>query len=240
MKAVQSVLAHGSKARSSTAGTEPRIRSGAPAAALVKFDLRKDLKPLYAPPAKTPVLVEVPELTYVMVEGRGHPGKAPDFQDKIGLLFGLAYTIKFALKKDPVHPFDFAVAPLSGLYWADDPTCFADKKRSDEWKWALAIPLPDRVTPAVFEKGRRDLKEKKDPPHLESATLKKCREGLSAQIMHIGPYSEEAANIKKLHAFFLDQGYTFAGPHHEIYLGDPRRADPAKLKTVLRHGVAHA
>ncbi len=204
---------------------------------LSKFDLRKDLKELFAPPAKTAVLVEVPELNYVMVDGRGYPGEAPEFQDKTGLLFGLAYTLKFALKKDAGRPFDFAVPPLSGLYCADDPACFMDKSRGNEWQWTLAIPLPDRVTPAVFERARQALKEKKNPPHVEAAYLKKYREGLCAQVMHLGPYSEEAPTIRRLHAFFLDQGYAFAGPHHEIYLGDPRRTAPAKLKTVLRQPV---
>jgi len=202
-----------------------------------KADFKKDFKTLFAPPAKAPVLVEVPEFTYIMIDGRGHPGKAPDFAAKIGLLYGLAYTIKFALKKDVRQPFDFAVPPMSGFYCADDPSCYTDESRGDEWKWTLAIPFPDRVTPAVFENGRRALGEKKNPAHLDKAYLKKYHEGLSAQIMHLGPYSEEAPTIQKLQAFFQGRGYAFAGPHHEIYLGDPRRTAPAKLKTVLRQPV---
>jgi hypothetical protein len=202
-----------------------------------KKDFKKEFKTLFSPPSKAPVLVEVPEFTYIMVDGRGHPGKTPDFPDKTGLLYGLAYTIKFALKKDARRPFDFAVPPLSGFYCADDPGCYTDESRGNEWKWTLAIPMPDLVTPAVFEKARRTLGEKKNPGHLAEAYLKKVLEGLSAQIMHLGPYSEEAPTIQKLHAFFLDRGYAFAGPHHEIYLGDPRRTAPAKLKTVLRQPV---
>jgi hypothetical protein len=202
-----------------------------------KIDFKKEFKVLFTPPSKAPVLVEVPEFTYIMVDGRGHPGKAPDFADKIGLLYGLAYTIKFGLKKDPRAPYDFSVAPLSGFYCADDPSCYTDESRGDEWKWTLAIPVPDRVTPAVFEKGRRELGEKKNPAHLDKAYLKKYREGLSAQIMHLGPYNKEAPTIQRLHAFFQEQGYDFAGPHHEIYVGDPRRTAPAKLKTVLRQPV---
>jgi hypothetical protein len=232
-RAARSALARGSQARASAAEVDPRSKPGAPAA----VDFKKDFKALFAPPAKAPVLVEVPEFTYAMIDGQGYPGKAPDFQAKIGLLYGLAYTIKFALKKDALRPFDFAVPPMSGFYCADDPTCYMDESRGDEWKWTLAIPFPSRVTPVIFEKARKELREKKNPDHLDGAYLKKYREGLSAQIMHIGPYSEEAPTIQKLHAFFQGLGYAFAGPHHEIYLGDPRRTAPEKLKTVLRQPV---
>jgi hypothetical protein len=200
-------------------------------------DFKKEFPALFAPPAKTPVLVDVPEFAYIMVDGRGHPGQAPDFQAKIGLLYGLAYTIKFSLKKDPGKPLDFVVPPLSGFYCADDPTCYMDENRGDEWKWTLAIPLPAFVTPAVFEKAAGALREKKNPDHLDKAYLKKYKEGRSAQILYIGPYREEGPTIQKLHAFFLDQGLTFAGPHHEIYLGDPRRAKPDKLKTIIRQPI---
>jgi len=159
-KIIRPAPARGSRARASATEADPRIKSGAPA-----VDFKKDFKALFAPPAKAPVLVDVPEFRYVMIDGRGHPGRAADFQAKIGLLYGLAYTIKFALKKDKDRPFDFAVPPMSGFYCADDPACYKDESRGDEWKWTLAIPLPERVGPADFEKARGELRKKKNPDH---------------------------------------------------------------------------
>lgn len=205
-----------------------------------KMDFKKEYKELFAPPSKAPVLVEVPEFLYVLIDGSGYPGNSPEFQAKINALYGLTYTIKFMLKFDPAGAFDFAVPPMSGFYYADDPSVYADPARKAEWKWTLGLPLPSRITAAVFEKGRAAVREKKNPAHLDDAYLKKIREGTAAQILHIGPYSEEAGTIRRLHAFFQEKGYTFGGPHHEIYLGDPRRTAPEKLKTVLRQPVKKA
>lgn len=202
-----------------------------------KLDFKKDFKDLYAASAKEPSVVDVPALNYLMIDGRGHPGKAADFQKKIEVLFGLAYTLKFSLKFDKKKPLDFAVAPLSGLYWADDPSCFQDERRQDEWRWALAIPMPDAVDAAALDKAKTVLREKKNPDFLDQACLKVLKEGLSVQIMHIGPYDKEGPTIKKLHDYVAENGYAFNGAHNEIYLGDPRRSDPAKLKTIIRQPV---
>ena len=211
-----------------------------PKKATGKLDFKKEFKHLYSPPAKEPVLVDVPDFSYIMIDGRGYPGTSKDFQAKIEVLYNLAYTIKFMLKFNKERPFDFVVPPLSGFYCADDPTCFMDESRRDEWEWTLGIPMPDRVKEADLEKARAAVKEKKNPVFLDKAYLKTHHEGPCAQIMHVGPYSEEAPTIRKLHVFFQDKGYTFNGWHHEIYLGDPRRTKPEKLKTVIRQPIKKA
>ena len=202
-----------------------------------KLDFKKDFKKLYAASSKEPSIVDVPAFNCLMIDGRGHPGKSADFQKRIEVLFGLAYTLKFTLKFDKKKPLDFAVAPLSGLYSADDPSCFQDERRQAEWKWTLAIPVPDEIDAAALDKAKTALREKKNPEFLDQAYLKILHEGLSAQIMHVGPYEKELPTIEKLHAFMVANGYAFNGAHNEIYLGDPRRTAPAKLKTIIRQPV---
>jgi hypothetical protein len=201
-----------------------------------KLDFKKEYKYLFSPSAKEPEMVEVPAFKYIKIDGQGDPNTCKDFQDKIMVLYGLAYTIKFMLKLDKEDPFDFTVPPLSGLWCADDITAFA-QGRKHEWKWTLMVLMPDRVTRDVFQKGKEELKRKKDPVFLDQARFEIYEEGLSAQIMHIGPYAEEGPTITKLHEFFQGRGYTFNGSHHEIYLGDPRRSKPEKLRTILRQPI---
>lgn len=201
-----------------------------------KLDFKKEYKALFSPSAREPEIIEVPAFKYIMIDGQGSPNDNPEFEGKVGVLYGLSYTIKFMFKKDKANPFDFTVPPLSGLWHADDMNAFMDMDK-DQWKWTLMILQPDRVTPEVFNEAKEALIKKKNPPWLEAAYLKIFDEGLCAQIMHIGPYSEEGPTIQKLHSFLQEQGYTFNGRHHEIYLGDPRKSKPDKLKTVIRQPV---
>jgi hypothetical protein len=201
-----------------------------------KLDFKKEYKSLFTPSAKEPEIVEVPAFKYIMIDGRGDPNTSKDFQDKIQVLYGLSYTIKFMLKLDKTDPFDFTVPPLSGLWCADDITAFAEG-RKHEWKWTLMILMPDRVTREVFEEGKKKLEEKKNPTFLELANFEIYEEGLSAQITHMGPYAEEGPTIAKLHDFFHGKGYTFNGRHHEIYLSDPRKCKPEKMRTILRQPI---
>lgn len=201
-----------------------------------KFDFKKEFKYMFSPSAGEPEMVEVPELKYLMIDGKGDPNTAKEFEEKVGVLYGLAYTIKFMLKKDPQEPYDFTVPPLSGLWCAEDMTAYTEM-RKDEWEWTLMILMPDRVTGDVFQRAREELREKKNPQFLNNARFEVYAEGKCAQIMHIGPYSEEGPTIEKLHKFFQEQGYTFNGRHHEIYIGDPRRSKPEKLKTIIRQPI---
>jgi hypothetical protein len=201
----------------------------------VKIDLWTEHKEVYSPSAKAPQLVTVPPLVYLAVDGSGDPSTAPAFREAIGALYALAYTMKFAFKKE--SGLDFRVMPLSGLYHADDQAGFPADRR-DEWKWTLMMPVPAVVTAAIVKRTKAELTRRKGPvPALDLVRRQVVKEGLSAQILHIGPYSAERPTIEKLHAFILENGFTFAGSHHEIYLSDPGRSAPERMKTIIRHPV---
>jgi hypothetical protein len=200
-----------------------------------KIDLWAENKELYTPSAKQPSLVKVPAMAYIMVDGAGDPNTSPFFRDAIGALYGAAYTLKFMLKKH--SGVDFRVMPLSGRFHADDPSSFL-LGRKDEWKWTLMIPLPSVVRQADFAKAVAEASEKKKAsPALHLLRREVVREGLCAQILHKGPYAAEKPTIEKLHAFIRQQGLVFAGSHHEIYLSDPNRSSPEKMKTIIRQPV---
>jgi hypothetical protein len=205
------------------------------------FDLVKEHKLLYTPSAKHPAIVEVPELAFLMVDGRGDPETSEPFMFAMQALYSTAYTLKFSLKKtDPER--DFKVAPLEALWWGDQaaPSLADLQQDRDAWNWTLMIALPGMVTAEEVGAALEAAARKKDLPAAPLLRLERLEEGLAAQIMHLGPYSEEAPTIERLHAWVAEQGYELQGRHHEIYLGDPRRSAPEKLKTVLRHPVRPA
>jgi len=200
------------------------------------WDLVKQLRPLYAPSAKHPSIVEVPELAFLMIDGRGDPNGSEAYQDALGALYGIAYTLKFALKKaDPER--DFKVAPLEGLWWADTerPSMEELQAARDAWNWTMMIAVPDAVTAAEVAAAAEAAARRRPLPAAGRVRLERFAEGLAAQIMHVGPYADEAPTIERLHTFAAEQGYELRGRHHEIYLGDPRRTAPERLKTVIRH-----
>jgi len=202
------------------------------------LDLVKTLKPLYSPSAKAPVIVEVPELAFLMLDGRGDPNSAEEYQAALQALYGVAYTLKFTRKKsDPER--DFKVAPLEGLWWTDSapPSPEALQTDRDAWNWTMMIAVPDDVTAAEVAAAADAAARRRPLPAAALVRLERFAEGQAAQVMHIGPYAEEAPTIARLHEFVAEQGYELRGRHHEIYLGDPRRTAPERLKTVLRHPV---
>ena len=200
-----------------------------------KLDLKKELKHLYSPSPKEPVLVDVLDMNFLMVDGAGDPNTAQEYKDSIEVLYAMSYTLKFMVKKeDPEH--DYTVMPLEGLWWGDDPD-FLLVGEKDTWNWTSMIMQPEFVTEKHVAEAVEQVKEKKDPVALPKCRFEAFHEGLSAQIMHIGPYAEEEPTIKRLHAFIEEQGHRPRGKHHEIYLSDPRRAAPEKLKTVVRQPV---
>jgi hypothetical protein len=208
---------------------------------LVARDLVKQYKPLYAPSARHPAIVEVPEFAFLMVDGRGDPNTSEAYQQALEALYSTAYTLKFTLKKaDPER--DFKVAPLEGLWWADEaaPTMAELQRDRDSWNWTMMIAVPDAVTTAEVAAAVGSAARKRELPAAPLLRLERFAEGLAAQIMHIGPYAEEAPTIERLHEWVAAQGYALRGRHHEIYLGDPRRTAPERLKTVLRHPVREA
>ena len=198
-----------------------------------KVDLKKELKHLYIPSVKEINLVDVPPMNFVMIDGSGDPNTAQEYQDAIEALYAISYAIKFAVKKE--QGIDYGVMPLEGLWWADNMSLFTTSK--DIWKWTAMIMQPEYVTQALFEATLEQVKKKKSLPGLARARFDKFNEGQSAQIMYIGPFADEGPTIEKIHEFIKAQGYEFDGlkqKHHEIYLSDPRKAAPEKLKTVIR------
>ena len=198
-----------------------------------KVDYKKELKHLYGSSSKKVVIVEVPSMNYFMVEGEGGPA-AESYQQAIEALYGLSFTVKLNVKKG-VGP-DYTVMPLEGLWWAKDITAFsADRK--DEWQWKMMIMQPDHVTAKHVNAATKQLREKKNPLALDKIRFESYHEGPSVQILHIGPYDDEGPTIAQMHKFIDENGYQLHMKHHEIYLSDPRRSKPEKLKTVLRQPI---
>jgi hypothetical protein len=202
----------------------------------VKLDLKKDLKHLYNASAKEVVMVDVPPFSFLMIDGAGDPNTAPEYQQALEALYGVAFTLKFAIKNGELG-IDYPVMPLQGLWWADDPSDFR-LGRKDNWQWTMMILQPDCVTQALVDQALEQVRRKKDLPALPALRFERFREGLAAQILHIGPYAAEAPTIARLHQFIADSGRHLTGKHHEIYLGDPRKSAPEKLKTIVRQPVA--
>ncbi|MGZ6317033.1 MAG: GyrI-like domain-containing protein [Anaerolineales bacterium] len=208
------------------------------------LDLKKELKYLYAPSAKKVEVVQVPRMQFAMIDGaieRGEgPGTSPGFAEATQALYGIAYTLKFTLKKRKTHAVDYPVMALEGLWWVEDG--LFDIRVKDNWYYTLMIMQPDVITPELFEAGVAEVRRKRgDSPALGKLRLEYFDEGPCMQVMHIGPYADEPATVDRMKTFAEENGYRDCigrgGKHHEIYLGDPRKADPAKLKTVLRHPV---
>ncbi len=195
-----------------------------------KIDLKKQLKQLYQPSAKEVALVDVHAMNFLMLDGAGDPNTAQAYADAVEALFGVAYTIKFMVKKSNLAV-DYGVMPLEGLWWADDMTDFAADK--SKWLWTMMIMQPDFVTAEIVRAAIANVTKKKNPAAISKVRFESFTEGRCAQILHIGPFSEERPNIEKVHAFIEARG-RLTGKHHEIYLSDIRKAEPAKWKTIIR------
>ncbi len=204
----------------------------------VKIDFKKKWKTLYKPPPGKVVEVEVPEIQYLMVEGTGNPNTCQEFKDSYAILYPVGYTLKFMSKGIGK---DYVVMPPEALWWADDMNDFREGKKHN-WIWISMMMVPDWITKEQFDEAILQVKDKKGdelPPSFSKLRFGKYTEGKAAQILHIGSYSEETENIMKIHAFIEEQGGKFDGKvwgqyHHEIYLSDPRRVKPEKMKTVIR------
>jgi len=206
---------------------------------MMKIDLKKKLKHLYAPSPKEVVIVNVPEFQFVMIDGRMRSGETPassqDFQDAMHALYGISFTLKFMSKLRDKNPIDYTVMALEGLWWTHSGKF--DFKRKDQWKWTMMIMQPNHITEQMYQDALDKVKEKKVNPTLSRARFDSFQEGLCMQTMHIGPYDDEPQTIERMNAFAKENGYRPHGKHHEIYLGDPRRCKPERLKTILRNPV---
>ncbi|MBD5785930.1 GyrI-like domain-containing protein [Cellulosimicrobium terreum] len=203
-----------------------------------KVDLKVLHRELYAPPRGRFVEVDVPPLTYLAVDGEGDPNTSASYTEAVEALFGLSYAVKFASKRGLGR--DYVVGPLEGLWTADDPRAFV-RRDKDVWRWTMLVLQPDWVDAALVDDVAASVRATKDLPALDLVERRTLTEGRSVQRLHVGSYDDEAPVLAELHDVYLpEHGLTFAGPHHEVYLSDPRRAEPSRLRTVLRQPVRAA
>ena len=206
-----------------------------------KIDFKKEYKDLYLPGTQ-PVLIDVPTMNFIMVDGTGDPNQK-EYQQAVGALYSLAFTIKMSKMSgnQPRGYYEYVVPPLEGLWWVSDG-CFSLEQR-DNWLWTSMIRQPEFVTPGVFAWAMEECRRKKPELDFSSTRLESFTEGLCVQIMHTGPYSDEPRSIALLGKFIEENNLSdqtgSERKHHEIYLSDPRKTDPEKLRTVLRHPVAY-
>ncbi len=206
---------------------------------MVKIDLKKENKKLYSPSVKEPSFVEVPEMKFLMIDGQGDPNTSKEYRNAMEALFPVSYKAKFISKREKSQ--DYVVMPLEGLWWVDNMENFSTEDKIS-WKWTAMIRQPDFISKSIIKQAIEEVEKKKQPEALSKIRFESLNEGLSAQIMHIGPYSEEGPTVEMLHNFIHENEYEFDGSkpgekHHEIYLSDMRRAKPERLKTIIRQPI---
>jgi hypothetical protein len=201
----------------------------------MRFDVKKDRKDLYQPGDAGFVEVDVPPATYLAVDGHGDPNTAPAYAEAVGALYAAGYATRSALKARTGD--DFVVGPLEGLWTSADPAAFTARAKAD-WDWTMLIPLPDAVAADDVAQGLAAAAARKPDLPVDRVRPLRLHEGRALQVLHVGPYDDEGPTLARLHDEVMPSlGLTWNGPHHEIYLSDPRRAAPATLRTVLRQPV---
>lgn len=201
---------------------------------MVKVDYKKELKQFYAAKVGKPVVVVVPKMNFIMIDGKGDPNTSQEYIDATETLYPVAYAIKFISKIK--YGNDFGVMPLEGLWWTQNMADFSVDDKSN-WLWTAMIMQPNIVTEDIFNQAVLQVKQKKSLKSIDKLRFAAYYEGRAAQIMYVGPYSDEGPTIQDLHKFIKEQGGALTDSnkhHHEIYLGDPRRTVPEKLKTIIR------
>jgi len=196
-----------------------------------KLNLKKTMKYLYEPSAKAFSIVDVPPMNFIMIDGQGNPNTSPEYSEAIQALYTCAYTLKFKVKKE--LGIDYPVMASEGLWWMDDMREFS-VARKDDWKWTMMIMQPEIVNPQLFAQAVDEAIKKKGLAALTRLRLESYAEGMAAQIMYFGLYADEGPTIARLHQFIRENGCINTGKHHEIYMSDPRRTAPEKLRTVIR------
>lgn len=199
-----------------------------------KIDYKKDYPTLYRP-KKDPQIIEVPDMQFFMIDGKGDPNTSEAYKLALEALYAVSYALKMKIVKKENPGQDYVVPPLEGLWYMDDMNLWSSNK--NDWKWIMMIRIPDFVTDDQVKRSIQITKDGKNPKSLNQIYQKKYSEGEVVQLMHIGSYDTEGPNIEKMHNYAKDKGYDLHGKHHEIYLGDPRKTAPEKLKTVLRQPV---
>lgn len=201
------------------------------------IDLKKQDKALYYPSPDNISEVDVPPMQFLMIDGAGNPNTQPRYTEAVQTLYTLAYGIRAISKAQGIL---YSVMPLEGLWWFENGAPIdGDENYKDQFIWTLLIRQPDHITPTILEEARAVASQKKDKQHLplDDVRLETYHEGYCVQIMHMGPYSEEEPTIARLHQYMADNGYKHHLKHHEIYLNDPRKVAPEKIKTVIRQSV---
>ncbi|HZH02131.1 MAG TPA: GyrI-like domain-containing protein [Myxococcaceae bacterium] len=201
---------------------------------MTAYDVKKELRPYYAPKNTDWEIVDVPPMRYIGIDGAGDPNTDKAYSAAVEALYSVAYTIKFSEERP------FTVGPLEGLWWADDPTTFITRDKA-AWSWTLLISQPPWITDSDIESAKQSALAKKKLPAIQRVRAISLAEGPSAQLLHVGSYDDEGPKLAQLHNEFLaEHRLAFNGKHHEIYLSDPRRTEAAKLKTILRQPVRPA
>ncbi|MBF8184831.1 GyrI-like domain-containing protein [Nonomuraea sp. K274] len=204
---------------------------------MAPYDVKREQKELYAPKNRAWAIVDVPEQQFIGIDGTGNPNTSPAYAGAVEALYTVAYTLKFAGKRTTGA--DFVVAPLEGLWWSDQPDAFVTRAK-DAWNWTMLISMPSRITKEMIEDAKQTALAKKKLPEISRLRHLTLHEGPSAQVLHIGPYDDETLVLDELHHTYLDaNGLRPTGRHHEIYLNQPRKTAPEKLKTILRQPVEH-
>ncbi|GAA4217758.1 GyrI-like domain-containing protein [Actinocatenispora rupis] len=205
---------------------------------MTRYDVKRELRPYYAPRNTDWALVDVPAQRFLAVDGSGDPNTSPAYARAVQALYAVAYTVKFASRNGLGR--DFVVGPLEGLWWSDRPEVFV-RRDKDAWCWRMLISQPDWVTDDLVDEARGTALAKKGLPAIADVRVAELAEGTSAQVLHVGSYDDEGPVLARLHDEYLAaHGLRMTGRHHEIYLGDPRRTEPARLRTVLRQPVRPA
>lgn len=197
-----------------------------------KIDLKKVDKELYKGNVGEFKKVFCDKAYYLAIDGGGNPNDNPDYINKIASLYKVIYGIKMSLKKEGK---DFVVMPLNGLWWSEDYDNFINDVR-EQWKWTMMIRVPDFVTEKELIERKEILKDGELYSYIEEIRYIEYTEGDAYQTLYVGPYSEEGDTVAKLHKTILENGFKLNGKHNEIYLSDPRKTEPSKLKTIIRQG----
>jgi len=220
------------------AGVVPGTSEVAKGRTVGKVDFKKTLSKLYSAPIGRFAAVDVPALQFFKIDGNGDPNREPAYAQVVEWLYSVSYAMKFASKSGSGR--DYVVPPLEGLWWADDPADFVNR-RKHRWKWTMMIMVPDFASRPLYDDAITKTQGKRGEPPPETLRLESLEEGRSLQTLHVGSYDDEGPILARLHNEVMPaEGLTFAGPHHEIYLSDPRKTAPEKLKTILRQPIRRA
>jgi hypothetical protein len=201
-----------------------------------KVDHKVTLKALYNPKPKEFAVTKIPPLNFLMVDGAGDPNSQA-FKDAAQTLYAVAFALKFAVKKH--HHSDYTVMPLEGLWWTSDNHFDHAAKNRDNWRWTLMVMQPEVVTADLVQQTIGEVRRKKNPPALDCLRFERYDEGLAVHTLYFGPYSDEHPTIEAMYRFMESCGYAHNGKHHEIYLNDPSRVAPEKMRTILRQPIRH-